>query len=282
MSSIDQVRSGPSSTEASKEARPRFRGINSIYRALTIMEIMVQRREPMGVSELARLMKLDPATVHRILATLLAAGWVYRDHESRRYHVALKVAHLGALVRQNDYLCDTALPALKKLSADYGETAHLATLDGPEVLFLAHETAQHVLVVNVDLLSRGPAYCMAVGKAILGAMSPLQVEVLLADVQLEPYTSHTRTSLCALLKDLRQVRQLGYAVDDEEYTEGVRCVAAPISNATGKPVASIGLTGPSVRVTPERIPLLGKAVVEAAQRITTLLGPNLAGREETR
>jgi DNA-binding IclR family transcriptional regulator len=245
-------------------------GINSIHRALTMMEIMAHRQRPLGVSELGRIMGLDPATVYRILATLTAAGWVQRNEDNHRYSLSLKLTYLGASVNQHDLLRQQAQASLKRLAQESGETAHLAVLDGGEVVFLAHEMGSHFLAVNVDLLSRGPSYCTAVGKAILGALSPFQVEMRLSGVTFERRTPNTIVSLPDLQAHLRRVRAQGYAVDDEEYSVGVRCVAAPIFQE-GQPIASIGLTGPAVRVTGERTVQLADAVLASAREMTVLL-----------
>ena len=255
--------------------RKGFKGINSVLRALTIVEILAQRHDPMGVTELAHLLRLDPSTVYRLLATMMLAGWVHQDPQTRCYYLALKVAHLGGLVQEQNLLCDRALPILRSLAASSGETAHLATLDGSEVVFIAHEVSRNYLVVNVDLLSRGPSYCTAVGKAMLSCMSPTEVEMRLDGITWEPLTPKTITSIPELLRDLQKARELGYAIDDEEYSVGVRCVASAIQDSLGKPIAAVGLTGPTVRFTADRIQEFSTATRAAAQQIAESLGPGL-------
>lgn len=250
--------------------QPKSKGINSIHRALTMMEIMAHWQTPKGVSELARAMNLDPSTVHRVLATLVAAGWVHRNADTRKYSLSLKLAHLGATVRQHDILLEKALPSLKSLARGSGETVHLAVLDGGEVIFLAHEMGRHFLGVNVDLLSRGPSHCTAVGKAMLSGLTRHQVESRLAGVPLEQRTPHTITSLPELLDDLALVRQKGYALDAEEYELGVSCIAAPVFHQK-RVLASVGITGPTMRVSGSRIPQLAAAVLASAKEIMDLL-----------
>jgi DNA-binding IclR family transcriptional regulator len=260
---VESVWSGGGSGKGQK-------GINSVLRALTMLEILAQNGSPMGVTEIAHMLRLDPSTAYRVLATLVAAGWAIQEPETRRYYLTMKMGHLGRLVDYNDALCRIATPTLQRLAAEYGETAHLAVLDGADVVFVAHRVPHTYLTVNVDLLSRGPSYCTAVGKAMLSRMSDAEIEARLDQVEMKPLAPRTIVSMDGLLKDLARARADGYAVDDEEYCLGVRCVAAPVLDGSGRPMAAIGLTGPSVRLTHERIACLGPATKRAAAELAEL------------
>ena len=226
----------------------------------------------MGVTELARMLGLDPSTAYRVLATLVSAGWAVQESETRRYYLTMKMAQLGRLVHDNDTLCRSATSTLHRLASEFGETAHLATMDEGEVVFIAHRVPHSYLTVNVDLLSRGPSYCTAVGKAMLSRMGRAEVEMRLNGCEMKPLTEKTFVSLSDLFCDLVMARNRGYAVDDEEYCVGVRCVAAPILDENERPIAAIGLTGPSIRFSSKRLPSMGEAVKEAARDLAVIHG----------
>jgi DNA-binding IclR family transcriptional regulator len=149
---------------------------------------------------------------------------------------------------------------------------HLAVLDRAEVLYMERVEAQRSLTMGSKLGGRNPVYCTALGKAILAHSPAIEVEQILAACRMEARTRNTFTSALALKRELERIRDRGYAIDDEEIEDGIRCVSAPILNRTNRAVAAISVSGPSSRITPNRFELIGKTVLKAAREVSGYIG----------
>src|SRR5271157_5248141 len=161
---------------------------------------------------------------------------------------------------------------LEHLATVSGETAHLCVLDGCDVVYIAKVECTRTLRIPSAVGQRNPAYCTGVGKAILAFLAPEQIQSYIAKTPLKPFTRKTLTSGSELKANLRQIAVQGYAVDDQEREEGVRCVAAPVRDHGGLVIAAISIAGPSIRVTKEKIAELASHVVRAADEISAGLG----------
>jgi len=163
-------------------------------------------------------------------------------------------------------------PYLRELQQRTGESAHLAVLSEDHVVYVEQEESNATLNVNTEIGRHGPLHCTAIGKALIAHLSPEDLARVLEQVEVIRYMPRTMTTLRELIPYLESVRARGYAVDDEEFDSGVRCVAAAMRDYRGKVVASMGVSGPSVRVTLDRIPELGEIVLHAAGQISRLIG----------
>ena len=232
----------------------------------------------LGVTELADRLGLHKSTVHRFMVNLDAAGLVERNPRSGRYRLGLHIFELGGLVMQQMNLWDEALPFLEGLVRDTGETGHLAVLDGGEAIYIERVEARRPLRVP-SAIGRGyPAHATNLGK------------VLLADLPRErrardhrraaawrPTRRNTITDPGELEAELERIRARGYAVDNEEYDEGLRCIGAPVRDHSGHVVAALGIGGPVTRITPERVEELARLVMTAAPGLSRRLGAHQSG-----
>jgi DNA-binding IclR family transcriptional regulator len=245
--------------------------VKSVARAIKIIECFSESKFELDLSEIVHKTNLPKATVHRILATLKNGGLVSQDLESRKYKLGLKLFELGSLVFGKLKLREAALPFIEELSEKCGETVHLGILDKEEVISIEKADSSFSLRSSIYIGKRAPAYCTGVGKALLAFQPPDKMRLFLQS-KAKKYTANTITEANKLEEELGRVRKEGFAVDNMEHEEGVRCVAAPIRNYEGKVIASVSISGPSIRITEEKILQLALMVKETARNISKELG----------
>lgn len=246
--------------------------VKSIEKALKILNCFSEANFELDLSQIVQTVHLPKTTVYRILCTLEKEGIVSQNDENKKYRLGLKLFELGSLVFRNLKLREEALPLMEKLSEESGETVHLGILDKHEVISIETTDSPFSLRSSVYIGKRAPAYCTGVGKALLAFQPPEKMRVFLQNNKLRRYTVNTITDLEELKKQLKRIKGEEYAIDNMEHEEGVRCVAAPIRGYKNKVVASISISGPSIRITEERIPQLISMVKETAQAISKKLG----------
>jgi len=241
-------------------------------RAVCILECFRPERTDLRLVEIANATGLHKSTLYRLLEAMRSHRLIGFDTESGRYYPGLRLFEFGSLAAGRFDLERHAHPTLEHLATVSGETAHLCVLDGSDVVYVAKVECTQTLRIPSAVGQRNPAYCTGVGKAILAFLAPQQIESYLASTALKPFSKRTFTSSRELKANLRQVAIRGYAVDDEERAEGVRCVAAPVRSHAGEVIAAISIAGPSIRVTHERITELANQVMKAAGQISAGLG----------
>jgi DNA-binding IclR family transcriptional regulator len=189
----------------------------------------------------------------------------------------MRLFELGSLVLQRMDLWDEALPFLENLVRDSGETGHLAVLDGGEAIYIERVEARRALRVP-SAVGRGyPAHATNLGKVLLAYTDPAQLEEWIAERGLVGFTANTITDAAQLRAELTAIRERGYAVDNEEYDEGLRCIGAPVWDHNGRVVAAVGIGGPVTRITPARIEELAELVMAAARGLSRRLGAHQSG-----
>lgn len=210
------------------------------------------------------------SNVHRVLRTLAHVGYVKKDLKSGRYVCTLKLWELGTLVAEQLDIRIVAWPHVRTLAIDTNETVHLTLLDGIEALSIDQIDSQHPVRAHVRLGGRAPAYCVATGKALLAYAS----ESVLEDVfkSLVKITSRTITEPDAFYKELKKIRETGYAINRGEWRESINGLASPILNRHGHAIAAIGISGPNERLHLKRLREFSQRVVDAAQAIARDLG----------
>lgn len=248
------------------------REIQSLARGLEILAILAQAKQPVGVTEIARILKVDKSSAFRLLHTLANHGFVEQDSDTRRYGLGLRIVELSRQMLDRIELRGMVKPYLRELQQQTGESAHLAVLSGGHVVYVEQEESNATLNVNTEIGRHGPLHCTATGKALIAHLSPDDIARVLEQTEFTRYTPRTMTTLRELIPHLEAVHERGYAVDDEEFDSGVRCVAAAIRDHRGKVVASMGVSGPSIRVTLERVPELGEIAIQAAGQVSRLIG----------
>ena len=236
--------------------------IKSFSRGLTILEILAQQHEGVSVTDLSERLDVDKSTVTRLLQTLVQHEFAQKDTNSRRYLLGPKMAEL--LNKANDYgpLKEKAVPFIEELRDVTGENAHVAIYSRGRCLVIADIESQAQLRVVSGEGRLIPNHCTAIGKCLIAfGVYPLPSD-------LPMFTPRTITAADQLRMHLEQIRAKGYAIDDEEHELGVRCIAAPIFDSTGKAIASMGISGPTVRVTLPRVSELAATVINHANKFS--------------
>ncbi len=245
--------------------------VQSVDRALDILEAFNYQEEELGVTELSQKLGLHKNNVFRLLATLECRGYIEQERTGN-YRLGIKTFEVANIFLHHLGLRRQARPVLEDLVNRCDETAYLAILDGPEVVYvLMHETSQTVRIVP-RLGHRVPAHCTASGKIQLAYESRDHLAQIFEGHALKAYTARTIDNFDKLMTNLKDVARLGYAVDNEELEEGVRCVAAPVRDYSHRVVAGVGLSGPVSRFSLERIekelvPLVKEAGAKISQRL---------------
>jgi len=242
-------------------------------RTLRALEALGDSQSGLGVSDLGRHLSVDKSTAHRLLMTMASRGFVRLNPQTQRYQLGLRLVGLGAIAAHGVEVTQIARPIIETLRDDTGEAASLAVLSDGEVLFLAKATSAGALTVNHGVGTRLPVHASALGKVLLaGARDPEQVDRVIAQRGLTANTPRTICESDDLRRHLSHVEARGWALDDEEFAIGLRCMAAPVRDAAGDVVAAVGVSGPTTRVTLERVEALSLRVRRAGQDLSALLG----------
>lgn len=231
--------------------------------------LFLSERPGQRVIDVARTLELPQTTTLRILRTLKLDGFV--EESAGRFALGTMSLRLGLTGLQQRELRPMALPFLQRLATNCHQTAHLAVLSGDSSLLV--EVADSPNPVRAASRPGTLAYlhCSATGKTFLAFCKP---ESYLKEHKWIRRTSHTKTTAAALLKEIQLVRKQGYAVDDEEYHEGVRCVAAPVRDVSGAVVAAIGITGAAAQISKARLKRYAGLVMDEANELSASLGYN--------
>lgn len=240
-----------------------------LQKALLVLETMAHRGGEAGVSELARDVELDKATVYRILNTLVDSGYLARDHTGR-YRLTQRLADLARSAPASPTLLELALPQLRRLAQATAETAYIAVVHADEAVFLDKIEGDQTIRVHTPSGSRIPLHCGSAAKVLLAYQSAELIDRVL--VKLTRVTDYSITDAGALQKELATIRKRGFAIGQQEWRIGVSGVAAPARDASGAVVAGIAISGPSERLGKSRLLELAPAVVDAAGRLSATLG----------
>ena len=246
--------------------------IQSVSHALDVLEEFRGETDELGVTELSKKLKLHKNNVFRILATLQSRNYIEQNKSNDNYKLGIKCLELGQTFIHQRGLLKQAKVILKELAETTGETSYLSFLRGNEVVYLdAVEGTSTVRVVSRVGLHM-PLHATAAGKALVAFESDDDLARRFSG-ELRRFTKNTKTSFPDLASDLTGVRKSGYAVDFEEFEEGLHCLAAPIRDYTRKVIGALSVSGPANRVTEERIERqIASEVVRAAQTLSGRLG----------
>ena len=219
----------------------------SLARGLVVIEAFTPQAPQMTISQLSLRTGLSRAAVRRCLYTLVKLGFAGSD-ESQRYSLRPKMLTLANTYTASSTLANAAQPILERMSATYGESFSVATLDGEQIVYIARTTVSRVMSVDLHIGSRLPAFCTSMGRVLLAYLPQDQLEAYLSRVILTQYTARTINSVDKLRLSLRNVRRNGYALCDQEYEVGLRSIAVPVYAGNGRVVAVVNLSGHAPRM----------------------------------
>jgi IclR family transcriptional regulator, KDG regulon repressor len=253
------------------EAKSASGRLSSVTSALRVLKVFSHGEPELGISSIAQRLGLAKSTVHRLAVTLASEGFLEQNPQNGRYRLGLSLFSLGALVRQRMDVSHQALSLLTALRDQTQETVHLAILDATSIMYLHNMESAQAIGTRSYIGTRKPAFCTSEGRVLLAFNDPdLLTAVLKEDlVQRTPKTTINPKTLRTIVEE---TRRNGYATDDEESEIGMRSVAAPIRDISGRAIAAVGLAGPIQRLTKKELRRLVPQVITTAAGISARMG----------
>lgn len=265
-------------TEKRQRGRPRaFNGpseassVQSLDRALRILAIVAEG-SGLSLSEISAQSGLAASTAYRMLTTLQNHGMVEFDTSDQLWSIGVETYRMGAAFLRRRKLVDRARVVMQELMEKTGETANLGVAEDDCVVFVSQVETHQAIRAFFRPGTRSPFHASGIGKAVLAHLEPERVGTILRKAGLQRFTDRTLSDISSLAHDLARIKLRGWSVDDEERHPGMRCVAAAIFNEFGQPIGGVSVSGPTVRVTPERLAEIGPLVRDAAAEVTRMIG----------
>jgi IclR family acetate operon transcriptional repressor len=272
VSTIQGFGSVPPGHSASGRARGDKQNIQSVDRALQLLETMAELGGECTLTELANRTRLNISTCHHLLATLAQRGFVSKAPGRRSYALGARILYLSHACLQVD-LPRRAEPFIERINRATGETVHLAVRQGDQIVTLLKREARHAVRVDTGGLGNSDApHATATGKAMLAWLPEDEIRRVLAIRGMTAFTPNTITDLPTLIEELRLVRRNGFAMDREEFQPGVVCIGAAIRDHAGAVVGAISASAPGMRATEEHCALMRDQVIAATRALSAELG----------
>lgn len=247
-------------------------GVQSVVRALSLLRLMAQGEGGTRLSDLARAAGLPVSTAHRLLTTLEHQGFAQFEPVSSGWHVGRDAFSTGMAYGRRLSFVAPALPLLRRLRDSTRETANLGVLDDDHLVTLSQVESREIRRALSPPGRRVPVFSSAMGKAILATWRDEDIGALADRTGLPPLTSKSLRTREAAMDDINRTRVRGWALDDEEFNMGMRCLASVVWSPQGEAACAISISGAASRLTPDRLDALGERVALAAAELTEMLG----------
>lgn len=244
--------------------------INALDKGLTTVEFLADHPN-LTVTEISRALQMDRSTCNRFLLTLRDLGYISVDNRGR-YHPTLKVFEIGNKIAEIVEIRPPARAYMKKLAESFNETVNLGRLDGHDVVTIDVVSGQEVIRFDAPIGSRSPIHTMAMGKAILTFRPMEEQDAYIESCDFKPITPNTITDRKKFRQELSKIHERGYAVDNEEWDLNMRCVAVPVFDFTEFPSHAISVSGPSTRLTDEKVNKIVPGLIDAGRLLSRELG----------
>lgn len=246
--------------------------VQSVDRTLSILELISDYNEGLGITDISEKVGLHKSTVHRLLGTLIYKGYVVQDVNTNKYRLTLKLFELGNKRIGDMDILDASKIYTEALMESINEVVHVVIRDNDDIIYIDKVEADNNIRMASKVGRRSPLYSTSVGKAILAYLDEGEVQRIWNNSKIEKLTEKTITDYDVFLQELSKIKKLGYAEDDEENELGVRCIGAPVFNFRGEVEGAISISGPTFRVTKEKIDEIAKEVIKYAHLISKELG----------
>ena len=248
--------------------------IGSVQRAIDILNLFDRRRQELGVTEIARALSLPKSTIAGLIFTLEHNDYLDQNTTTRKYRLGFKLAERAGVFLDQFDLRRVALPVLETLRNSSNESVNLAIREGKYVIYIERMLGDNMLGMRSEIGKRELVHSTALGKAILAQLPVTEIKQFVENYEFKPVTPRTITDPAAFLEDLNETKSRGFSIDEQENELGGRCVAAPILDYLGKPVAALSISVPIQRFPEEKTPEFGEMVRQAARKISLQLGAN--------
>lgn len=246
--------------------------MKSLEKVLDVIEFLAKNGHT-GIREISAKLSVPPATVHRIVASLHGRGFLQKTESNQLYGLSIKFMEFGDAVQQQFDIVITARPFLEALVEDTGENANLCILNGWDSVYIDHiHSKEHNLMFFTRRGAIAPLYASGIGKIFLSYFSKAKLDRYYKENELNAYTDTTIISPEKMQEELKNIRKMGYAIDNEEKEKGVRCIAAPIFDRNGDNIAGISVSGATQRLPMKRLYEMGDLVKRKAQLLSIELG----------
>jgi DNA-binding IclR family transcriptional regulator len=262
---------GPARAEDDAEGRQRV-GVQSLGRAFAILEEVARHRDGIGLAELSKTVGLHNSTTFHLAKTMVSLGYIRQERDSKRYRVGRPLFALAASSLDEIEMVNLATPILEELARSTGESSHFAVRMGDAVVVIARTSGPGAFQLADRVGVVRPAHCTALGKVILAALRPDQLERFLERLDLKPSTERSITEIPALKREIDEVRRAGIAFDDGEFNAEVRCVAVPVKDFTGQIIGALGISGPVWRLSIQALQSRARSVQSAADQLSAEFG----------
>lgn len=246
--------------------------VQSLAKALQIIDFMGAHKKPVSLKEISEQMGWPKSTIHGLLATLRDYNFVSQSAVDGKYILGIRLFELGNALMASWDISRAAHPLMVQLNSRFGETVHLATEEKGEVLYLEKIDSNHLLRIVSQVGARLPMHCTGVGKVLLAYRTPKEIRQIIQAHPLESYTSKTITNPLTLEKELERIRERGFAYDEGEIMDSLRCVAAPIFSSDGSVSYSLSVSGLDSNIGNERLETITKALLNACAIISKEMG----------
>jgi DNA-binding IclR family transcriptional regulator len=261
-----------------KKATPQTASIQSLDRGLFILEAVAKSTDPVALGQLTDLLGINRSSVFRLANTLRRRGFLANPDGRKDYILGPSIWRLSRKRDWSNVLITFSHEHLRRLAVRTGETTHLALREGRQAFFIDHyQSSRQIIAITGQTGEFMPLYCTAHGKALLIDCEISDLKSIFGAAPLEAHTSRTITSLKQLAKDCAKCKAQGFVLDNEEYVEGVRCLAAPVRDEDGMIIASIGISAPIGRFPEERAATAAQHVCEAAMDLTAIFSADGQG-----
>jgi DNA-binding IclR family transcriptional regulator len=244
---------------------------STALKALKVLEAVAASSQPVSVSEVAQRVDIDGSTAYRMLRTLVDAGYVVQDEISKRYRLSYKVVSLSRNLLAENKVTRLIHERLEQITAETRETLHLSVLDGNETVLILQVKGTQLVKVDFQIGDRVPLHCTSIGKVLLAFQDVQYIEETIA-AGLPKMASNTITDPDELRKELQRIRSQGYAIDDREFSDNMRCVAVPIFESGRRVHRGISISGPDFRFTFERLEKLKDPLLKVSWELSEQLG----------
>lgn len=259
------------------EDRSRGGGVQSIGRAFAILEEIARNRAGIGLAELSKRVGLHSSTTFHLVKTMVSLGYLRQLKESKRYRIGRPLFALAASALDEMEMVSMATPVLDDLARETGESSHFAARMSDAVVVMARTPGPGAFQLTDRVGVIRPAYCTALGKVILAALRPDQLDRYIERIELEPLTAKTITDPQRLRREIEEVRRTGIAFDDGEFDEEVRCAAMPVRDFSGQVVGAIGISAPVWRLSLRALQSHARILAAAARRLSGGFGGEVTG-----
>jgi DNA-binding IclR family transcriptional regulator len=249
--------------------------VQSVERSMILLEKLAEEKNGIGITRLSEMVGLHKSTVHRLLGTLMSRGYVEKKIDSDKYKLGKKILFLASSILDSMDLRKIARPYLRKLANTTNEVVHLSILDGDEAVYVDKLESDYMnssVRMNSQIGKRVPLYCTAVGKVLVAHLDDAAIRAIVKEESMIKLTEKTITNMDDFIEEINRVREKGYALDDVENEEGIRCIAVPIYDKDKKITASASVSGLTIILNGEKLELVKEELIKTCKLISYQLG----------